>query len=174
MTMKLDIKRFGGLSKLDICCSSRKPSGYIGIDIEQFPGVDVVHDLNMGIPFDDNSVEEVRAFDAIEHLRDGIFTMKEIWRVLKDQGIVDILVPSTDGRGAWQDLTHVSFWNVNSFGYWVNNQSWMDYYRGPCLFNYEKWMTTEISTDGVCHVIFRARAVKSKEWLDEYNARNKL
>ncbi len=31
---------------------------------------------------------------------------------------MDILVPSTDGRGAFQDPTHVSFWNINSFMYY--------------------------------------------------------
>jgi hypothetical protein len=30
---------------------------------------------------------------------------------------MEILVPSTDGRGAFQDPTHVSFWNANTFAY---------------------------------------------------------
>ena len=30
-----------------------------------------------------------------------------------------IEVPSTDGRGAFQDPTHVSFWNENSFTYYT-------------------------------------------------------
>lgn len=32
-----------------------------------------------------------------------------------------IEVPSTDGRGAWQDPTHVSFWNENSFWYYTQS-----------------------------------------------------
>ena len=28
--------------------------------------------------------------------------------------------PPTDGRGAWQDPTHVSFWNEHSFWYYTN------------------------------------------------------
>ena len=31
-----------------------------------------------------------------------------------------IEVPSTDGRGAWQDPTHVSFWNEHSFWYYTD------------------------------------------------------
>jgi hypothetical protein len=38
--------------------------------------------------------------------------------VLTHLGKLDILVPSTDGRGAFQDPTHVSFWNINSFYYY--------------------------------------------------------
>jgi SAM-dependent methyltransferase len=44
--------------------------------------------------------------------------MSEIHRVLAPGGWAFIEVPSTDGRGAWQDPTHVSFWNENSFWYY--------------------------------------------------------
>jgi len=160
------------LLKLDLCCSRRKPEGFFGIDIGKFPGVDLIHDLNTGIPMDDNSCSEVRAYDAIEHMRDGLKIMKEIWRVCVDGALVDILVPSTDGRGAWQDLTHVSFWNQNSFGYFINDFDWMDYYRGPCLFKPEVLHTTPMSSDQVCHVVFKARVVKSSAWLKIYSDRN--
>ena len=36
--------------------------------------------------------------------------------------MVIIEVPSTDGRGAFQDPTHVSFWNSNSFWYYTKAQ----------------------------------------------------
>lgn len=157
--------------KLDLCCATRKPEGYFGIDIFKFPGVDLAHDLNTGIPLEDNSCSEVRAYDAIEHMRDGMKILEEIWRVCEDNAFVDILVPSTDGRGAWQDLTHVSFWNNNSFGYWVNDAQWVDYYRGPCLFRPEEWHTTPMSNDQVCHVVFKARAVKNEAWLKTFSDR---
>lgn len=160
------------LLKLDLCCSRRKPEGFYGIDIAPFPGVDLIHDLNGGIPLPDNSCSEVRAHDAVEHMLDGLKIIKEIWRVCTDNAYVDILVPSTDGRGAFQDLTHKSWFNQNSFGYFINTFDWMDYYRGPCLFRAEELRTTPMSADGVCHVIFRARAVKSEEWLSLYNSRN--
>lgn len=158
--------------KLDLCCGPTKPEGFFGIDIFPFLGVDKIFDLNTGaIPLPDNTCIEVRAHDAIEHIRDGMKTMKEIWRVCQDGAKIDILVPSTDGRGAWQDLTHVSYWNQNSFGYWCNNAPWVDYYRGPCLFNPIEWYTTPMSDDQVCKVIFKATVVKSEEWLKIFNER---
>lgn len=45
--------------------------------------------------------------------------MSEIHRVLAPGGWAFIEVPSTDGRGAWQDPTHVSYWNENSFFYYT-------------------------------------------------------
>jgi len=106
------------LIKVDLCCGASKPEGFIGVDHFKGDNVDIVADLNGRFPFEDNSVDAVRAHDAIEHLPDKIHTMNEIWRICKPNAVVDILVPSTDGRGAFQDPTHVSFWNINSFLYY--------------------------------------------------------
>ena len=160
--------------RLDLCCSTRRPEGYFGIDLLPGPNVDLVYDLNKGIPLANDCCVEVRAYDAIEHMRDGMKTMKEIWRVCQHGALVDILVPSTDGRGAWQDLTHVCFFNQNSFGYWINEAPWMDYYRGECLFRPIELHTTAMSADQVCHVVFRATVEKSPEWLSTFKTRNRL
>lgn len=104
--------------KVDIGCGSRKPEGFIGVDIYPWPGVDIVADLTKIFPFPDNTVDEIRAYDCLEHLPNIIHSMNEIWRICKPGATVDILVPSTDGRGAFQDPTHVSFWNINSFMYY--------------------------------------------------------
>lgn len=159
--------------KLDLCCGPRKPDGYFGIDSYPFPEVDLIYDLNYGIPLEDNRCCEVRAHDAIEHMIDGMKMLKEIWRVCVDDALVDILVPSTDGRGAFQDLTHKSFWNQNSFGYWLASEPWADYYRGPCLFSAQSLYTTPMSADNVCHVIFKGRTIKNENWMTLYNSRNK-
>jgi SAM-dependent methyltransferase len=45
--------------------------------------------------------------------------MNEIYRVLAPGGWLLSATPSTDGRGAFQDPTHCSFWNPNSFWYFV-------------------------------------------------------
>jgi SAM-dependent methyltransferase len=91
--------------------------GYITIDQED---ADITCDLNDGIPLPDNSVGVLNASHVIEHLRDPVKTMREIHRVLAHGGWAFIEVPSTDGRGAWQDPTHVSFWNEHSFWYYTN------------------------------------------------------
>ncbi len=103
---------------VDLGCGAHKPQGFVGVDVVLGPQVDVVADLNQTFPFPDSSVDVIRAFDAIEHLRDRIHTMNEIWRIGKPGAEVYIRVPSTDGRGAFQDPTHVSFWNLNSFQYY--------------------------------------------------------
>lgn len=158
--------------QLDLGCGQeqRKPTGYIGIDINPDFQPDIVWDLSNGIPFADRSVERVRAHDFIEHLEDGIFIMKEIWRVLVPCGRADIVVPSTDGAGAFQDLRHKSFWNANTFGYWTNRSGWMDDTRGPCLFKKEELYVTW--ADDVAHVHATLMADKTFNWLSVYFSRH--
>lgn len=105
------------LPMIDLGGRFNSPAGYLAVDIK---GGDIVTDLNKRWPLEDSSVGIVRAFDIIEHLPDKTHTMSEIHRVLVPGGCAFIEVPSTDGRGAWQDPTHQSFWNENSFLYYTS------------------------------------------------------
>lgn len=109
------------MKKLNLGCSDQRVEGFVGVDSftpkwatpENFEKADLRHSW----PWDDGSIDFIRAHDIIEHMPDKIHTMNEIHRVLKPGGTVEIVVPTTDGGGAWQDPTHVSFWNRNSFLY---------------------------------------------------------
>lgn len=102
------------LECIDICGGFNKPEGYTSVDLHD---ADISANLERRRPFPDGSVGVIRAQDALEHLSDPVFTMQEIHRVLAPDGILLSATPSTDGRGAWQDPTHKSFRNENSFRY---------------------------------------------------------
>jgi len=106
-----------GLLKVDIGGGLYPRAGYLTVDQE---GADITCDLNEGIPLPNNSVGVINASHVLEHLKDPIKSMREIHRVLAHGGWAMIEVPSTDGRGAWQDPTHVSYWNEHSFWYYTN------------------------------------------------------
>ncbi len=102
--------------KLNLGCSDRHQAGFLNVDI--CPPADLVSDLREAWPWEDGSVDQVLAHDIIEHLPDQRHTMNELWRVLKPGGRAEIAVPTTDGPGAFQDPTHVSWWNRRSFLYY--------------------------------------------------------
>ncbi|WP_051289484.1 methyltransferase domain-containing protein [Dolichospermum circinale] len=161
---------------IDLGCGTHKAEGFIGVDIIAGDQVDVIANLNGSFPFPDHSVDFIKAYDIIEHLPDRIHTMNEIWRILKPDGIVDISVPSTDGRGAFQDPTHVSFWNINSFMYYC--QEFPPYLAG-CQSHYGfKGQFSIVSIDQknsgnqVIHVHAVLKAIKSAENNYQLNFKN--
>ena len=147
--------------RIDLGCGRRKREGFVGVDCQALDGVDVIADCNERLPFDDNVADEVCAFDFLEHLRNDrrIHIMNEIWRILKPGGLFHSATPSTDGRGAFQDPTHYSFWNENSFVYYTDDRA-RALYGIEAKFDVINLRTTAFDGSGVCHVIADLRAVK--------------
>ncbi|MBN3926053.1 MAG: methyltransferase domain-containing protein [Nostoc sp. NMS4] len=171
--LSTDYRKFttqADILRVDIGCGIHKPKDFIGVDIAPGVGVDIVADLSKEFPFPDSSVDELRAHDIIEHLYDRIHTMNEIWRVCKPGAKVDIRVPSTDGRGAFQDPTHISFWNINSFLYYCSEfPAYIELckrYGFQGEFKAVK-LEHEESPDGVIHVMAELFVVKSASNLSQ-------
>lgn len=78
-------------------------------------------DLTQRWPWPDSSVFAFRAHDLLEHLPDKMHAIRELHRCLVPGGWLLSSTPSTDGRGAFQDPTHVSYWNENSWWYWTRD-----------------------------------------------------
>jgi SAM-dependent methyltransferase len=102
--------------RLNLGCNDRQFPDYVNVD--RVAPADVLTDLEKAWPWEDSSVEHILAHDVIEHLHDKIHTMNEAHRVLAPEGTIEIAVPTTDGPGAFQDPTHVSYWNRRSFMYY--------------------------------------------------------
>ena len=107
-----------GLLNIDIGGGLNPYGDYKTVDLREH--ADFVADLNDGIPLEDNSVGVLNAHHILEHLKDPIKSMREIHRVLCHGGWAFIEVPSTEGKGAFQDPTHITFWNDNSFLYYTD------------------------------------------------------
>lgn len=119
-----------GLRKIDLCGGFSCPPGYEAVDVANAP---IIADLDGEWPFESGEVGLFRAHDAMEHLKNPINTMKQAYRALAPNGWMLTLTPSSEGRGAYQDPTHVSFWNSNSFWYYTR-QDQAKYIGTPVKF----------------------------------------
>lgn len=135
-----------GLRALELGGRMAAKPGYETVDLKE---ADVCCDLNARWPFEDSSIGVLRAFDVFEHLSDSVHTMRELYRVLAPGSMAFVQVPSTDGRGAFQDPTHKSFWNENSWLYYTNQQ-WARYIDTPVRFQATRAFTTPKNVQQVC------------------------
>jgi len=109
-----------GLLALDLGAAHNHPPAYLGVDQYPGEGVDIVATLPEYLPLDDGTVGVIRAVDFLEHVADKVALINELYRVLAPGGLLLSNTPSTDGRGAFQDPTHVAFYNENSFWYYTD------------------------------------------------------
>jgi hypothetical protein len=86
------------------------PASTAGIDV----GIDPDHPF---LPFPDDSVGALILSDVLQHVVDRAAFFNECYRVLVHGGLCFTETPSTEGRGAFQDPSHRSYWNENSFWY---------------------------------------------------------
>jgi len=150
---------------IDLGAKHGKPVGFIGIDLS---GTNITADLNKKWPFKDNSVGLIRANDIIEHLKDPVNTMNEAYRVLVDGGWLLIEVPSTDGRGAYQDPSHVSKWNSNSFWYYTDKKYAKYVPTIKCRFQVQRILnynpTKFHKQNYICYTRTHLTAIKNKRY----------
>jgi len=73
---------------------------------------DVLADLNDPLPFEDNTFDEVHAYEVLEHLgQQGDYVsffaiFSEIWRVLRRNGKLMATCPAPDSPWVWSDPSH--------------------------------------------------------------------
>ena len=107
-----------GLEAFDLGGAHNAVAGFTTVDLHDADITGDVIDVLSILP--DDSVGVIRACDFLEHVPEKIRLMNECYRVLAHGGLLLSLTPSTDGRGAFQDPTHVAFWNENSFWYYTD------------------------------------------------------
>lgn len=90
------------VERLHIGCGPQALAGWTNVDIEPFPGVDLVHDVRDGLPFTD--VHYIYAEHFIEHLTydEALRFLKECRAALRDDGVLRVSTPNLD----WVLETH--------------------------------------------------------------------
>lgn len=94
--------------RIDIGCGKNKKEGFIGVDQFAIPGVDVVCNVREGLPYDNDSVDEVHCSHFIEHLTalERVRFMNELYRVMKVGAKATLISPHWCSNRAYGDMTH--------------------------------------------------------------------
>ena len=79
--------------RIELGGGSKPLGGFCNVDAVAGDGVDVVANLELGMPFADDSVDEVYSSHCLEHVRNVTHLLREICRACKLGAKVTIKVP---------------------------------------------------------------------------------
>lgn len=82
---------------LHIGCGEVHLNGWTNIDLES-EKADLTHDVRLSLPYQNNTVDLVYSEHFIEHLtaEEGIVFFSEVYRTLKENGVMRIATPDLD------------------------------------------------------------------------------
>lgn len=105
--------------ELELGCGSRKRNkAAIGIDMLDYPDVDIVGDIyDVLALFQNQSIDIVYAYHFIEHVESIGNLMSELFRILKPNGLIDFVAPHFSNPYFYSDPTHRSFFGLYTFCY---------------------------------------------------------
>lgn len=108
------------LKILDVGCGKNKLKNSVGIDF--YKDSDIIHDLNrFPYPVKANSFDKIYSRHCLEHLAFFEETMDEFYRIIKKDGLIEIIVPFYASSGA-SHPTHKRFFNYHSFDFFEPNE----------------------------------------------------
>lgn len=122
-----------------------KAPGHINIDIADIPGVDIVWDLNKGLPLVElakklglvgspesifkqleGSIEGIRCHQVVEHMDNIIPLMNNCFYVLKPGGLLELSTPKAFTDAWAQDPTHKKMFVRRTFDYFCDDPTTKD------------------------------------------------
>lgn len=128
---------------LELGCGSKKKNiCAVGVDALDYPCVDLVgdvFDVLQALPA--ACVDGVYAYHFIEHVSDINSLMLELSRVLKPNGLVELVAPHFSNPYFYSDPTHRSFFGLYTFCYISNDSPFsreVPTYQSNLLFSVEQ------------------------------------
>jgi SAM-dependent methyltransferase len=110
----------GRALNLELGSGGQPRQGFYGLDVRALPGVDIQANLNKPLDFlPDNSVANIFSQHCLEHVSEFETLMSELHRVVRPEGSIEIVVPHFSNPFYYSDPTHVRFFGLFSFHYFV-------------------------------------------------------
>lgn len=141
--------------------SPREPRA-INVDKREYDSVNLVADIENGIPIEDNTINRVYAYHILEHIVDLPHVLDEIHRILIPNGLLIGKVPHFRDAQAYHDPTHRQFFSCKTFDYWDRTQGYGKHFG---YFNTEYKVLNVHRVRRVCFwkarpITFKLQAIK--------------
>jgi SAM-dependent methyltransferase len=159
--------------RLNVGCGRNIREGWVNLDSAALPGVDIVCDLEKlrDIPIDlpDETVDHFLLSHVIEHIRNSLGLMEELWRLATPEATLIIRVPHGGSDDAWEDPTHVRAYFLGSFGYFSQPYYWRaDYgYRADWKPEKIQLQVDKTRGAGLSAQEILSRAQNERNWVRE-------
>ncbi len=118
-------ERFDGKKVLNIGCGKCvfTAPNVINVDITAYEGINLVWDLSKTpFPLESNSYDLVIANHVLEHIPDWFECMKEMARLVKVGGIIEVWVPPISSDTSFSYRDHINRIGLYSFSGVLNNK----------------------------------------------------
>lgn len=158
---------------VNLGCGFDKKPGFTNVDSDPEKKPDVLHDITKTLPFLDNSCDLVLASHIFEHIVNLTDVVKDIHRILKPGGKLNVAVPCFGCKAALIDPSHVRFFIPETFLMFSNPTYFTpNTYEGSGLFEIEdlevtRWIYGD-ETEIDAGQFFTEIRVKFKKVLPEY------
>ena len=109
---------FGGVKTLNLGCgkSVYKAPNVVNLDCIANEGVNIVWDLSKTpLPFESDSFDLIIANHVIEHIPNWFECMKELARIVKPGGKIEVWIPPVSGDSAFTYRDHINY---------IGDESW--------------------------------------------------
>ena len=121
--------------KLELGSGGEGRKGFYALDHLELDGVDIVADLNK--PLDllpDESVDYIYSRHTLEHIHEFLPLMRELYRVTKKNGTIEIIVPHFSNVYGYSDPTHVRLFGLYSMYYFVSSENQPEKRKVPAFY----------------------------------------
>jgi SAM-dependent methyltransferase len=108
------------LRGLDLGAGLSPEPGFVALDRYPLPGIHVVADLERALPFRSDAFDLVLAHHSLEHVRDLLPVLREIWRVARPGARVCIAAPYHSLRLNLANPHHHQAFNEHSPRFWTD------------------------------------------------------
>jgi len=140
----LDDIRDGRALRLHLGSGEVRVDGYYGVDQLALPGVAILADLNEPLALlPDNSVAEVVSHHCLEHVREFLPLMAELYRVVQPGGRIWIEVPHFSNPYYYSDPTHVRPFGLYTMYYFVRPDL-QPRRKVPCFYSSARFKVRKI------------------------------